>query len=465
MNWIKKKGYKKALFAFLLMILLAFIPSPKVEQERVPLFRVVIDPGHGGFFNKDKIRHGDKFDTISGKYLDYFAEGASYKDIRECDLTYSIALKVMEKLSWCSEDGDFSRFKTILARFSGKEPQRIYIETMISREPSLTNEQKESESDPNAPYRLYDYADNDGDIKPGRISRINAFKPHLVVSLHMAEAAPEDYIGLNGIIIPPYNVLKAGFNVLKKGKAKVYNPPVIVKSWFHESKKLPKKYYYFKDVSQYFTGYGITKHYKPDSEEFNGYKYNMVDWIYRDDKGWEETARVKKDNSPYTLNYVTFAEEGRFWEREKSVYEEYRRGSSSTGFGGDNYYATYEIIKYVLYSLHLNGIDGRDKKPGKPFVSTWSIPLLVNAVSAYIELGYFDRKWDRDVLVNRQEEISDGVAAGIYSLLAGIDDLNGNFRYKPEGNCIDLQKYYITYDKSYFDIVTDSDEENFFNFN
>ena len=187
MNCIKKTGYRKALFAFLLMILLAFIPSSKVEQERIPLFRVVIDPGHGGFYHKDKIKHGDKFDTISGKYLDYFAEGAKYKDLHEHEVAYSIALKVIEKLSWCSRDGDFSRFKTILTRFSGKEPERIYIETMISREPSLTDKQKEVESDPNASYRLYDYPDSDGDIKQGRISRINAFKPHLVVSLHMAE--------------------------------------------------------------------------------------------------------------------------------------------------------------------------------------------------------------------------------------------------------------------------------------
>lgn len=465
MNCIKKKRYKKALFAFLLMILLAFIPSPKVEQERIPLYRVVIDPGHGGFFNKDKSRHGDKFDTVSGKYLDYFAEGASYGEIHEYELTYSIALKVIEKLSWCSVDGDFSRFKSILARFSGKEPQRIYIETMISRESSLTEDKKESESDINAPYRLYDYPGSDGDIEHGRISRINAFKPHLVVSLHMAENAPKDYIGLNGVIVPPYNMLKAGFDVLKKGRAKKFNSPEFVKSWFHESKKMPKKFYYFKDVSQYFTGYGINKHYKPDPDEFNGYKHNMVDWVYRDDNGWEDAARVKKDYSPYTLDYETFTEAGRFWERERSVFEEYRRGSSPVRFGGDNYYATYEIIKYVLYSLHLNGIDGKDKKPGKPFVSTWSVPLLVNAVCAYIELGYFNRKWDREVLVNRQEEISDGVAAGIYSLFAGIDGLNGNFRNKPEGNCIDLQKYYITYDKSYFDIVTDNDEENFFNFN
>lgn len=465
MDCIKKKSYKKALFAFFLMILLAFIPSTKVEQESISVYRVVIDPGHGGFFNSDRTRHGDKYDTVSARYLDYFAEGAGYRGIYEHEQVYSIALRVIEKLSWCAQGGDFNRFKKLLARFTGSEPERIYIETMITRGASLTDEQKKNETDPNAPYRLYDYPNTAGVMEHGRISRINAFKPHLVVSLHMAGTAPEDYIGLNGIIIPPYNVLKAGLNVLKKKKAAKYDPPVIVKSWFHESKRFSRKFYYFKDVSQYFTGYGITRNYQPDFNEFNGYKYNMVDWIYRDETGWEESARIKKDYSPYSVNYETFTESGSFWERERSVFEEYRRGSSAVNYGGDNYYATYEIIKYVLYSLHLHGVEGKDKKPGKPFVSTWSVPLLVNAVCAYIELGYFDRKWDRDVLVNRHEEISDGVAAGVYSLLAGMKDFNGNFRYKPEGNCIDLQKYYITYDKSYFDIVTENDEESFFNFN
>ncbi len=465
MDYIKKRGYRKGLFAFLLMVLLAFIPSSRIKQDGIPVYRVVIDPGHGGFFHKDKARHGDKYDTISGKYLAFFAEGANYRNIYEHELVYSIAVRVIKKLSYCSEDGDFIKFKKILARFSGAKPGRIYIETMISRGPSLTDEQKQSESDPNAPYRLYDYPDSDGEMVRGRISKINAFKPHLVVSLHMAESAPPDYLGMNGIIIPPYNVLKAGFNKLKKGNAKRSGVPVIVNSWFQESKHYPKKYYYFKDVSRYFTGYGLTPRYKPDYNDFKGYKYNMVDWVYHDNKGWEAAAKEKKDDSCYSINYKTFCEEGRFREREKSVYEEYRRGASLTNYGGDNYYATYELIRYILYSLKLNGVEGKTKIPGKPFVSTWSVPLLVNAVCAYIELGYFDRKWDRDVLLHRQEEISDGIAAGIYSLLAGVDDLNGNFRYKPEGKCIDLEKYKVTYDKSYFDIVTDNHEENFFNFN
>lgn len=443
------------------MLLLAFIPSSKVEEEYIPMYRVVIDPGHGGFFSRDKARDGDKYDHVTGRYLDYFAEGANYKGIYEHKLVYQISLKVIERLSLCSgDDGDFEEFKKIVARFSSKEPRRIRIETMISRDESLTDYQKENENDPNGPYRLYDYPDSDGDMIKGRISKINAFKPHLVVSLHMADTAPPDYLGMNGIIVPPYNVLKKGFDRLKKGKTGKFDDAGIIRSWFQESKKLPRRFYYFKDVSQYFTGYGITTKYKPDFADFNGYKYNMVHWSYCDDKDWEVQARSHADNTQYSADYNSFIEQGRFWEREKSVYEEYRRGRSFTDFGGDNYYATYEIIRYILYSLHLNGVDGQDKKPGKPFISTWSVPLLVNAISAYIELGYFDRKWDREVLTDRHNELADGIAVGIYSLLAGIDGLEGEFRYRPSGKCIDLEKYSITNEKSYFGIVTD-DEETF----
>ncbi len=452
------KKYKKIIFIIFVMCLMAFIPSSKDDMDDIPRFRIVIDPGHGGFFNRDKTRHGDKYDLVTGKYLEYFAEGANYKGIYEHKLVYSIALKVIERLSLCSKDGDFDKFKKLIEKFTDKEPRRIYIETMISRDESLSDYQKERESDPNGPYRLYDYPGPNGEMIQGRISKINAFKPHLVISLHMAENAPPDYLGMNGIIIPPYNVLKTGFDKLISGKDYTISDSGLIKSWFQESKALPKRYYYYKDVSQYFIGYGLTSKYKPDYNDFKGYKYNMIDWSFRDEPGWTDKAREHNDYTQYSRKYNTFIGNGLFWDREKSIYEEYRRGSSFTNFGGDNYFATYELIKYVLYSLHLNGIDGKEKKPGKPFISTWSVPLLVNAISAYIELGYFNRKWDRDVLIHRQDEIADGLAVGIYSLLAGLEDLQGDYRYKPSGKCIDLHKYYITKDKSYFGIVSGNEE-------
>jgi hypothetical protein len=51
------------------------------------------------------------------------------------------------------------------------------------------------------------------------------------------------------------------------------------------------------------------------------------------------------------------------------------------------------------------------------------MPLNVNAINHFIELGYLNRRIDRHTLLNRQDEIAEGVAVGIYSLLAGMKPL------------------------------------------
>lgn len=453
--FILKKMRKKRVIALMVLSLLAFIPDKNIEETEFPLYRVVIDPGHGGVFLENKKKHGDKYDLVTAQYIDYYAEGASYKGIYENKIVYNIAVKVMDLLSLCSKDGDFEKFKTVLKKYTDSSIAKIYIETIISRGRSVDDDKIKKGGDPNAEYRLYDYPAPDGEMLKGRISQINEFKPHLVVSLHLAKTAPPGYLGMNGIIVPPYNVLKKGLLRLQTGDG--YSPVNdynVLNSWFRESNRLPSKYYWLKDSSQYFTGYGLKKNLKPDLNDFNGYKYNMVKWIYRDKQFWDMEAEKHPDNTRYSADYNTIKEDGPFRDRERSVYEEYRRGTGFKDFGGDNYYATYEIIKYVLLSLKESGASRKDKIPGRPFVSTWSLPMLINAISAYIELGYLDRKWDRDILLHRQDAIAEGVAVGIYSLLTGIE-VKGNFPHKPSGKAIDLEKYIITKDKSYFDIVTE----------
>lgn len=456
MNCILIKMRQKRIFILFILALLAFIPDKNIEENEFPLFKVVIDPGHGGVFLNDRKKHGDKFDMISAEYLDDFAEGANYKGIYENKIVYNIALKTIHLLSYCSKDGDFGQFKKILGKYTDGKIKKIYIETLLSRGESITEDKIKNNDDPNANFRLYDFPDPDGDMIKGRISKINEYKPHLVVSLHLAKSAPPDYKGMNGIIVPPYNVLKKGLLRLKsEDTGRSLNDNDVLRSWFKESNNVSSHYVFYKDSAQYFTSYGITKDYKTDLNSFRGYKYNMVTWKYSDRPFWDIEAEKHLSNSKYASDYNSFKEEGSFWEREQSVYEEYRRGTGFKDFGGDNYHATYEIIKYVLFSLNEAGVTKKDKIPGKPFVSTWSLPMLINAISAYIELGYLDRKWDREVLLYRQDEIAEGVAVGVYSLLAGVDNIKGKFKHKPSGKLIDLKRYNITKEKSYFDIVTE----------
>jgi len=446
----------KRIFILFILTLLAFIPDKNIEENEFPLFRIVIDPGHGGVFLQDRKKHGDRFDMVTAEYLDDFAEGANYKGIYEREIVYNIALKTVHLLSYCSKEGDFEQFKKILKKYTDSNVKKIYIETILSRPESIKEEKIQNNSDPNADFRLYDFPGPDGNMIKGRISKINDFKPHLVVSLHLAKSAPFEYKGMNGVIVPPYNVLKKGLIRLQNGETdKDLNDNNILRSWFRETNRNSYRYSFFKDSAQYFTSYSIKKNYKTDFSNYKGYKHNMVTWGYSDKPLWDIEAEKHTADSRYSSDYNTFREEGSFWERERSVYEEYRRGTGFKDFGGDNYLATYEIIKYILFTLNDTGVKNKNKIPGKPFISTWSVPLLVNAISAYIELGYLDRKWDREVLLYRQDEIAEGVAAGIYSLLTGLDNIKGKFRNKPSGKLIDFKKYSITKEKSYFDVVTD----------
>lgn len=447
---------KKRLLILFILTLLAFIPDRDIEDNEFPLFRVVIDPGHGGVFFSDKKKHGDKFDMITAEYLDHFADGAIYRGIYEHKLVYSIAVKTINLLSQCSKEGDFEKFKIILKKYTNSSIKKIFIKTYISRDNALSDEQIKNTEDPNAAYRLYDFPDTSGNMVKGRISKINELKPHLVVSLHCAQSAPPEYLGMNGIIIPPYNVLKKGLLRLQTEETwKKLNDNNLLTSWFRISTRIPYKFYYYKDCAQYFTSYGITKNYMFDTTDYHGYKYNMITWKYHDKPLWDLEADKHSDYSRYSLNFNTFREEGNFWEREQSAYEEYRRGSGFKDFGGDNHFATYEIIRYILFSLNKNEKIPKNKIPGKPYISTWSVPLFINAISAYIELGYLDRKWDRETLLYRQDEIAEGVAVGIYSLLTGVSINKDKFRHKPSGKPIDLEKYTIRKGESYFDISTE----------
>ena len=157
----------------------------------------------------------------------------------------------------------------------------------------------------------------------------------------------------------------------------------------------------------------------------------------------------------YAASIKDFYPEGKFWAREQSPYERYRRDGGYEAFGGDNGYASYEIVRYILYSLHIHGDDHHFQKPGKSYISTWIVPLHVNAICAFIELGYLNRRRDRFILTNKQEEIAEGIAVGIYSLLAGLAPQDKRFKYLPRGKKLELDKYRIEDEKTYFDVVTD----------
>ncbi len=436
------------------VIIILFIPSGFAPLE-FKTYRVILDPGHGGLSLKPRSLHGDRYDLLSGEYLDLYRSGAEYRELEERIIVYNIARKAEKILQQCAPGGDFSRFLKTLDRYSSKTPTRIQLVTALSRGESITEEKAEAMEDPNAAYRMFDYPSRKGAMKKGRISRINAKRPHLVLSLHCARAAPREYKGMNPVLAAPHSLLKKGLGYLRgeiKSKDFFYNSGY--KDWFCESTRRSEFEWFLSDTSLYFTGYPLYRDHTIKLEEFRGYRHNMISWNYRDPPGWVSFARNHFPGTRYSRNYFDFRPSGEFWKREQSPYEEYRRHNGPEGFGGDNAYASYEIIRYILYSLHLSGRDNKKQVPGKGYVNIWIMPVHVNAINPFIELGYFVRKRDRYLLTKRQDDIAEGIAVAIYSLFTGLD-VNGSddFKYKPRGKRIDLEKYTVSGNKTYFDLV------------
>ncbi len=437
-------------------ILLFFIPEKLAEHE-FPEYRVVLDPGHGGVLKLPVGMHGDRYDSITCSYLDFYRPGAETHGMRESVIAYDIARRAVEILKDCGNHGDFGKFQKVLSRYGVSDGRRVTLNTSISRGPCIPKDEAEGMADPNAEFRFFDYPDRKtGEMKHGRLSRINRQRPHLVVSIHMASAAPADYPGMSPVLAAPYRLLEKGFRYLRGEISSTgFSNEKGLKHWFVEKMTRSPYRWFLNDSSAYFTGYPLKKSGQADLNDFQGYRYNMVDWAYRDSVGWEAAAKNHPSGTAYSSNIKSFKPQNRFWERERSVYESYRRDGGQEGFGGDNAYSSYEIIRFIQYSLRMKGVDNKKMIPGKPYVSTWIMPIHVNAVNPFIELGYFSRRFDRMILQKHRQEIAEGIAVGIYSLFAGLKVRDRGFPAQPRGSRIDLEKYRITSKEYYFDQVTE----------
>jgi len=445
----------KILLLLIFIASILFLPNNFIENE-FPTFRVVLDPGHGGVCRHPQSVHGDRYDPISKQFLELYREGAAYGIIKEHKIVYEIARKVHEILQLCSPGSDYVRFNAILRKYTDEEPGRINIIAHLDRDRSLSADEASRMEDPNSRYRLFDYADASGRDMPGRLSVINSYRPHLVVSLHVDNSPIEWFQGMTPVIAAPYRILNQGLLYLRGNiKTKDFYTNSHYSGWFEEATTRTDFKWFLNDVSLYFTAHPLDNNLNVERNGFKGYRHNMLAWPYRDCKGWEKAAQSHPARTQYSWNYLDVVPEGKFWDRERSKFEAYRRDGGTEGFGGDNAYASYEIIRFAMLSLYLRGYRDPFQRPGKPYTSVWIVPLHVNAVNAFIELGYLNRPADRYVLTYRQNEIAEGIAVGIYSLLAGLKPRPEKFRYLPSGKRIDLEKYNITRDKSYFDAVAD----------
>ncbi|MCB1157198.1 MAG: N-acetylmuramoyl-L-alanine amidase [Leptospiraceae bacterium] len=444
--------------AYLLLLFLSFtVFSAPIKQ-----YKIVIDPGHGGSKQIPYEMYGDKYDIVTGKYLENYKSGAQFHDRTEMEIVMDLAREVQYILDLTRTKRGFRKFKSYIKLFSRSDAPWIILHSTLSRSDNFTDRNFREKDDKNAPYRMYDYPDfKTGILQKGRISKINEEKPELVVSLHINSIGGY-FQGMGVVLSPSYRT----FELLRKvssGEESVktfYNTKW--KNWMRFQAGWNTIENAMADAWIYFHGYWSDKSgTKADLKRFEGFRQNMISWAYRDSPGW--TNRINTPG-PYAIKHEDFEATGPFWEREKSDLELMRREDGPEGFGGDNHYAGMELLRFIQYGFRTEVQQNPHpsfESPDKilpPFISTYSLPTFINGISAYLELGNISSDKDMYFVQVKRRKMAISIAVGIYSLFQGLEVKNPDILYAPKGKKIDFSKYITDSGESYFKVVTKSSE-------
>ena len=445
--------------AVLAVALFVVVAAILAAGTRAPVYVVVLDPGHGG---TGRNQPDDKWDALSGKYLQHFAPGTSHGGKYEHRIALDLTRRTEKYLAWTNTEEDWPRFVELLKEFSNRETFRqIKIITHLSRRNGW-DERKLPRSHPevNAPYRLYDFPSRKkGTVRPGRISWMNGVHPHLIVSIHLNPAGRGSAGGMAAVLSPGYET----FNMLREialgnKPASFFEKSPWKDGWLITDAGWSRFEAARSDAWVYFNGYRAKRNGNPWLELFRGYRHNMVTWKYADPPGWERTARAHSPG-PYALDHAAFRPTGRFWNRERGRGEYWRREGGPLGYGGDNHYAADELMRFIQYGARR--MSPARRRPGqmgailKPFVSTYSLPTYVNAINAYLEIAHINRPRDLTLVTDDADIVARSLAVGVYSLLTGVQVRPQPGPYTPRGKPVDFARYERLSGGNYFTTVTD----------
>ena len=450
------KRWKLLVAMAVFCILLIYIAWPPQRK-----FIVVLDPGHGGKNIPPYQTYGDKYNPLAEEYVDYFREGTSSRGLYESEEVYSIALMVKKILALTGSDRGRELFHRILKKYTADPPfPEDILEVKISRPSGYRDVYFENREDINAPFRMFDYPHiRTGQIMPGRLSRINALNPDLVVSIHLNGGASPKGGEMGAVITPSYHTFAMALDYVKGNDAdrkriqkQFYQGPY--KNWITSCNLKGNFSNFLCDAWIYFTGYwSLQNGLKADSSVFRGYRHNMLTWKYADPDGWVEQALQHPGNTPYASDLKYFKPESAFWTREKSEAERFKREGGLEGYGGDNLYAGNEILRFVRKGLLINNIDTPQSLPElkPPYLSTSTVPTYLNAINADLELGFGQSKSDYNRILNHKKVYAESIAVGIYSLFRPVKAGNAGIPDMPKGEAIEWQKYHDYHGSNYFE--------------
>ena len=446
--------------ALALIALLGVVATALATSGRVPAYTVVLDPGHGG---TGRNQPDDKWDALSGKYLQYFAPGTLHAGKHEHKIALDLARRTEKYLAWTNSSEDWPRFTALLREFSNRSDfPRVSLITHLARRQGWDDRKlPRTHPEVNAPFRLYDFpSSKKGVMRPGRISFINALQPHLVLSIHLNPAGRGSAGGMAAVLTPGYET----FNLLREialgnKPASAFDRNPWKDCWLITDAGWSRFEAARSDTWVYFNGYRAKRNGNPWLDMFRGYRHNMVTWRYADPPEWARVAR-QHAAGPYALNHRDFRPTGKFWNRERGRGEYWRREGGPLGFGGDNHYASDELMRFIQYGAR-RMLPAR-RKPNamgpilKPFVSTYSMPTYINAINAYLEIAHINRPRDISLVTDEADTVARSLAVGIYSLFAGVELRPQSGPYTPRGKALDFERYENLAGGNYFKIVVDN---------
>ena len=402
-----------------------------------PEYRLIIDPGHGGanIIKNGKFLKSDRWDPVTRRYISYYLSGMRTKSHSEHLVVLALAKRLDYYLKLTQTSWGWKQFEKILRRFGRpvKDQQnidpkfkRIILNAKMTRTDSWNmRHNKNSDPEVNAPYRMYDYPDQRGRLRMGRLSFINQNRPELVVSLHMTPAGKGNKGGMAAVLSPgykSYNLIRQihlGALPMRHWKNSYWNGKILgTEAGWNQFESMRA------DAWVYFHGYRSNRRgTQVNFDAPRGIRQNLISWAYKESSQWHKNYNPHQPGS-YALNYKDFQAKGLFWQREKGQAEKWRREGGKLLYGGDNHYASDELLRFVQYGVRAlrpkMRKKGRIGKINPPFVSSYALPIYVNAIVAYLEIGFLNRKRDRDLIIGEQDSVAQSLAVGIYSLYRGI---------------------------------------------
>ena len=462
-------------------------------------FKVLLDPGHGGRGEPRGTVHGDNWDPALGEFLTGYLNGGSRTVNRitytEAEIVLALGKRVKLWLDKTQDDKKWPEFEALIRGYQDMQKmpvRRVWIDCKMTRDSSYLDHPDAANPNVNKYFRLFDGPDTlpatpTTPTFPGRLSKLNATAADLMIGLHANDSINPGLRGNTALFVPPYQIYESFRQVLigQKPWDDIHNSPYFT-YWSFSKPPGSRKPEMLEDVSRYFLDGGAGSAHSHNASQRVG-RADRTQWHYRSQTPVEHHDLKDKFDGPY-------------WERERSVFEGYRRAGGPEEIGGDNLFSGQELVRFIRYALWRDflkkpgplpfpaqpvhqgraaAVDPDAPPPGQaggtgllttygasfppeaylgrhapPLCSDWLISLYTNSVAAYLEVAYLSNPADLWLLDNKLDVIAEGIAVGVYSLLSGLKVRELPGLASPRGAPVDWDRYYETpWGKSWFEMA------------